>query len=107
MGVKLSKLRDMTKKKTIDLGEGAEITLEYYPRRITLNLSEQIKAAESEREIVRLFFSVVKSWDILGDDGKPLPINDETLGDLGADILGDILTALQNADVPKAESSSD
>lgn len=96
------------KKYRIDFGEDGDLNVEYYPNALTLSLQKKVNAAAEADDLETIaeeFFTVVKSWDVQDDDGKVLPINRETLADLGIETLNSIIMQLRGSESPNATTS--
>jgi hypothetical protein len=71
-----------------------------------------INASQEEREladketghhvlsIIRTLTETIVSWDLLGEDGQPLPLTEDALKPLGIDILSQISRAIVRDALP-------
>lgn len=68
-------------------------------------LSEEKKATES---FLKMFITLIKKWDLKADDAdpEPIPLTVEGLQDIPFDILGEILTKVQEAVVPNEKTGA-
>jgi len=52
--------------------------------------------------VARAFRAFVRAWDVIGDDGKPLPINKQGVDRLGIDLIFGLSVSVANAlNIPK------
>lgn len=101
MGIRLSEIR--ARLRTIPVKWGDESF------NVTYRLGERTMGAGAGDETTRLWLSrVLESWDILDDDGTPVPVTDETVADIPIPILNAVMAAIYGDDgVGEAESNSD
>jgi hypothetical protein len=108
MGLKLSDLAVKVRNVAVDLGDGAVVNVAYRPHEMTLQdellVSNEEDAEERLRLVIGLLARVLVSWDILGDDEKPLAITAKTLGTLPTSVLLHIQTAIREDSGPKVKS---
>lgn len=93
----------------IDFGDDGDLNVEYYPNALTLNLQKKVQAAAKENDLQTIadeFFKVVKTWDVQDDDGNVLPINRESLSDLGIRTLNEIIEQLAGNENPNPVTST-
>lgn len=103
MPIKLSEIQSKTKKITIDLEDDDSIEIEFKTAFYTPKTVARIEA--SERPLgtqVEILCESIVSWDIVGDDGKPMPIDEDTLDGLGVDLLNLIYINMRQATLPNA-----
>ncbi len=80
---KLSRIQkaDETREVEVDFGDGEILNVVCYPNRITGKRRrelQQLDEDDTERH-AELFFDVLKSWDLEGDDGTVLPFDADTV----------------------------
>lgn len=67
-----------------------------------------ISAAESVLEALgdytEVLTKMVAEWDVLGEDGKPIPISAEVIRDLPLDFVYEMFGAIMKANNPNAKS---
>lgn len=67
-----------------------------------------ISAAESVLEALgdytEVLSTMVAEWDVLGEDGKPIPISAEVIRDLPLDFVYEMFGAIMKANNPNAKS---
>lgn len=89
MGMKLTDLRNKTASVAVEF-EGDTLTVNYRPNALTPQAKLMVfrgqdggkTQAERERsanDFAAGLASIIESWDLLGDDGKPLPVTTELL----------------------------
>lgn len=91
MPITLAKLRNITIAKTIDLGDGDEIKLEYYPNKITPGYLDAVSKENDLMALARTVAEFVASWDITDEDA-PLPVDVDGCAKLGISLLNLIVT---------------
>lgn len=107
MPIKTSTLAALdTKTMRIDFGDAGDLNIEYRPNGITLDLLAKLRNAEDEETVVGLFFSVITSWDLQGDDGKTLPVDRSSYGFFSVPLIRTIIERMQAAELPNAETSN-
>jgi hypothetical protein len=117
MGVKVGTLakRVETARMTVPGGEGEEdeyVNLEFRPGALTLGaLSRLYEAAKADtfdpEAMEEMLKPILVSWDLLDDDGSPLPITREGLHKLPMEFVGELITVLAgNAKVDDAEGKA-
>jgi hypothetical protein len=100
MGMKLADLRSKTASVKVEFGDDT-LTVNYRPNAITPNAKLMIfrgmdgGATQAERENAFDDFAtgmaeIIESWDLLGEDGKPLPVTKDLLLSLPDALLGAI-----------------
>lgn len=84
MGVKLSNIAANSAVVKVPAGD-EEVTVEYYPGRITDDMflmvtTLQDQGAELTNEVNSTLATLVKSWDLVEDDGvTPIPLTEDGL----------------------------
>lgn len=104
MGIRLSEIVARTRPVTAKFG-GLEIHVVY-------RMSERtMAAAEADDDVDHPWLvRVIESWDIEGDDGKPLPVTLESVKSVPIPVLNSIIAAVYADDgeaVGEAVSNSD
>lgn len=102
MPVQLSKLVNATADLTIALGDD-ELNVTYRVNAITPAYLARYENEKSVTGFVSAIKELVVSWDLLGDDGQPVPI-DDGLEALGIHILSALYEAIVQAARPLAKS---
>jgi hypothetical protein len=111
MGVKLQQLFNSTQEVLFDY-LGNEITVQYKASGLSpekLVKAEDIQRAasttgESEkalRALVELVAGVIVSWDVLDEDGQPIPVTEEFLWDCPLDFVMGLIEAVRGTQEPK------
>lgn len=87
---------------TLDFGQAGTLTLRYRPprgaevaRALTLAQQSDERPAEAFEALVDMIVDRVVQWDIVDDNGEPLPVTRETLLLLPVDWIVRIANALQ------------
>jgi len=109
MPIRLADLRKETRSITFEfLGETVHVA--YSPGAFTPELEAEANAAEPGHQLgalAKMFARILASWDVMDDDGQPLPITLDTLMVMPAKFLGAIMKALQDdTTVPKESGGS-
>ena len=102
------KLADLTKRtKTVSVRfEGADdaLSVTYRPRLLTPALQATFQEAAREGRhsemLVDSMVALVTDWDLLGDDGKPIPLTSEALLGVPIEVLALVTEALGRDLVP-------
>ena len=84
-----------------------ELNLVVYPNRITGKRRRELAALDDDdtEGYAELFFDILKSWDLEGDDGKPLPFTAETVDLLSIPTTVRIFTEIGEATNPNQKTS--
>lgn len=110
-GISLSVLRD--EKRSIRIQFGADVLrCEVYPDRLTNEVMDRYRDAQDDPkdydEMSAAFGEFVASWNVLGDDGEPLPINGETFASkISLRVLNHIWSELVEAITPKSRKRNE
>jgi hypothetical protein len=76
---------------------GREYNLEAYPERYTTKMREESAAMEAAKPgdgEEHTFKTLIKSWDVAGEDDQPLPVSRETIAGMGEGFKVAIFTAI-------------
>lgn len=113
MPIRLSEIISQQKWIEVDVA-GEMVKIAYTPNKITLRrateLGKLIKELDDNPDVdigaetARMFCDLVNSWDILGEDERPYPIDIKSLQEFPANIMNIILKAV-NDDVEEHEDS--
>lgn len=104
MPVSLSDLRNDSRKIRIFFS-GDDLNIEVFPHRLTNDVLDQFRDASEDRDydaMARAFGQVVVSWDLLGDDGEPMPIDGDTFRVISTSIINHIWNEIADAVTPKS-----
>ena len=99
MPVKLGDLTKQTKTTTVQF-EGVEdpLTVTYRPRHLTparqAAFREAAEAGRHTEALVEGIVGLVAAWDLLGEDGRPVPLTAEALADVPLEVLGLVIEAI-------------
>ena len=110
MPIRLGDLRKERKRVTFPFA-GDTVTLVYTTGAVTPELEARAFAIDDDHHylggLADLLTEILVEWDVLGDDGRPLPITREQIGKLSAQFLGMAWSAITSDQrVPKAQESS-
>lgn len=92
-------------RRTLDIDFSGE-TLRVTYRPAAINAAQEARELEDKADgkhvlsVIRTITETVVSWDLMGDDGQPLPLTEDALMPLGIDILSTITTALVRDALP-------
>lgn len=114
MGVRIGTLAKRVEKTQMRVGEGEEdvVNLEYRPGALTLGaLSKLHDAAKANvfdpTALEDLLKPIIVSWDLLDDDGEPLPIDRSGIHKLPVEFVGELVAVLaEGAKVDEAEGKA-
>ena len=107
MAITLSQLKKNLKTLTVEI-DGDILTISYRPAAITPALWDELRSKEYDRNIhVDVLSRALAGWDLLDDDGQPLPILESELMELPGDFLAAIYNQIMSDTYsPKARSGS-
>lgn len=108
MPVSLSDLRNDSRNIRIFFS-GSDLNVEVFPHRLTNDVLDQFRDASEDRDydgMARAFNQVVVSWDLLGEDGEPMPIDGNTFRVISTSIINHIWTEIAEAVTPKSRRKS-
>jgi len=100
MPLKFSEIVNRTKKIEVEIGEdrlSLEFKTEFYTPAVASKISTSTSAIAAQVEVMA---DAIVSWDLLGDDGEPMPITVETLSAIGLGIINTIYQAMVEAVLP-------
>ncbi len=113
MPIRLSEIISQQKWIEVDVA-GEMVKIAYTPNKITLRRATELGKLIDEiddnpdldigAETARMFCDLVGTWDILGEDERPYPIDIKSLQEFPANIMNIILKAV-NDDVEEHEDS--
>jgi hypothetical protein len=101
--------RNEVEKIKLDFGEDGDLNMEVLPNKFTKGFQRQIRDHISDKDVVSafdLFLEVVVSWDMLGEDGKTLPLTPEATDELTIMTLNQIITKMMEVVSPNSETST-
>jgi hypothetical protein len=94
MPIRVSNLAKNVRETTVAY-EGETAAVSYKPGSVTPNMLDEMQAhKEDAGALVSLIRRCVAEWDVLQDDGKPLPTDAPAVGDLPVAFLNAVLTAV-------------
>lgn len=96
MPLSLGDLRSRTRRVAVPVA-GETLEVEYRPTALTPGLIAWLRGIEADGQPERLaevLCQVVIGWDLLGDDGAPLPVTEEVARELPLRLLGVIVRAV-------------
>lgn len=107
MPVKLSNLRENSKNIRIQFPGEGDLNVTVYPHRINQDMLDRYQAAAQDKDYdlaADIFREVVPSWDLLGDDDEPLPIDGDTFQLVGTGVMNEIWDRIHEAISPKSRT---
>lgn len=85
----------------------SSVDVEYRPGAVTPALVEDVSKTDAEMPLVQFLSALLVKWDILGEDGQPLPVTPATLAELPLEFLRLVRDAiLEDLRGPKATRAS-
>ena len=107
---RLSKVQkaDETVEVEVPLGDPTDpVKLMVYPNRITGKRRRELSALDDDdtEEYARLFFDIIKSWDLTDDKDKVLPFNADTVDLLSVKTTMQIFTEIGESTNPNPKTS--
>jgi hypothetical protein len=110
MPIKLHELAAKTRALEIPYA-GDKVVFAYYPARFTpqvaFKASDMANAPIPVVALAELLAEVIAEWDILGENGKPLPVTQEWINQMPSDLLEAIIVAVGEDMRPKGLNGSD
>lgn len=105
MPIKVSNLKN--NKRTVT-GEyfGDTFEVVYRPNGLTPTIEDELREAASNKVLVEKICGLIVQWDVLGEDGKPLPIKPDVLKDIDSALLVAIIGACREDMAPKVKSAA-
>ena len=110
MGVRVGSLAKQEEDAQIRVGENDEdvVNIRYRPGALTLGALDRMGEAASSRvfdagAFEELLKPILVSWDLLDDEGNPLPITREGLHQLPMEFLGELISTLASGAKVDAE----
>jgi hypothetical protein len=107
MGVKVSTLAKVVEDAQMRVGPGEEdvVNIRYRPGALTLGALKRLESAAASKDFKPDVFEdlltpILVSWDLLQDDGTPLPITAEGLDQLPLEFIGELISTLNTATKP-------
>ena len=107
MPIQLSQLKANTRTVVVAYYDDT-VTVRYQPSVLTPNREAAIKAAASDNDntaMLEAISEMVLEWDVLGDEGKPLPRTVDVLRELPNAFLTAIFQSIGEDMAPKARSA--
>lgn len=101
MPISINRTKEQTRTITVEYaGETAGIT--YYPHKITKSLIRETAEMEGDGadRLAGQLVKLVASWEVLDDDGAPLPVTVEVMDGFPIDFLVAIMRAINEAAIP-------
>jgi len=107
MPIKLSQVGARRKSASVEY-DGETVDFVYKPSAFTPRVEARLNEAQVEstvsQEVAQVLSEVLVSWDVLGDDGKPLNPDIDLLMEMPLDFLTSITQALGDDMRPKEQS---
>lgn len=108
MPVRIANLNADTATATLQVGDET-LNIVYRPGGLTPEVEDQIHALAQEQRgsasLVVLLRDILISWDLLGNDGQPLPTDEATLRTLPSLFLGQVAQAISESMSPNRRSA--
>ena len=90
MPVKVSDLVKNERTVSLDF-DGDTLNIRYRPNSLTVGIERRLAAAEGGEETIdaglEALLALIVEWDLLGEDGKPLPVTKEQMEALPGVVL--------------------
>ena len=109
MPVKLSNLRESSKNIRIQFPGDGDLNVTVYPHRINQDMLDRYQAAVQDKDYdlaAEIFREVVPSWDLLGDDEEPLPIDGAAFQLVGTGVMNELWDRIHEAIAPKSRKTN-
>jgi hypothetical protein len=105
MALKLHELKAREKEIAVAFGDDS-VRVRYRPYAITPESEARIANSTGAETMLATFCEIVAGWDLLDDDGAPLPITLETLRQVPSQALAEIIRATTEDERPKKEPTA-
>lgn len=105
---RLSTIQKADETRDIDVAFGEDVLhVTCYPNRITGKRRRELQALDDDdtEEYARLFFDILKSWDLEDDKGKVLPFTADTVDLLSVPTTIRLFTEIGEASNPNRTTS--
>jgi len=109
MAIRVNELKSMSRTVKVEFfGESCDVT--YALGAITTEMQDEIRLATEtgdESFLIAQFRHIVTGWDVLGEDGEPLPLTEEALRPLPIPFLASVLEQVvtDRGNSPKGSNS--
>ncbi len=95
MSLTITALIKNTRTITVRISNVTEcLTVVYKPGEITQRMLKDARAGDGIGALINQLCSIVQSWDLVDDDGKPLPLTQDALESLPVWFLREVIDAL-------------
>lgn len=103
MPLNLANIKNDKRTVTINyFGEECQVT--YKPSVLTPTVEDELRAAEDTGALIETLCDMITAWEVVGENGEPLPIAPEVMGGLPNALLGAIMQGCREDMIPKAKS---
>lgn len=109
MPINIENLRNNSRTAKINFGRDGDLNVTYFPGRINQDLVDRFQAANEDKDYelqADIFGEIVSEWDLLQEDGEPVPINGEAIRTVGSLIFNEIWDRLTDSITPKSRKTS-
>lgn len=76
----------------------------YKPSALTPTVEDEMRAADDTRALIDTLCDMLLAWDVLDDEGEPLPITPAVLSAIPNALLGAIMQGCREDMIPKARN---
>jgi hypothetical protein len=83
---------------------GDECNVTYRPSALTPVTENALRDAEDNTTLIDTLAEMIVAWDVLDEEGKPLPIEADVLNQLPNAFLGHVLQACREDMLPKSRN---
>lgn len=103
MPISLANIKNDKRTVTVNyFGDTCEVT--YKPSALTPTVENELREAEDNSVLIDTLCDMLTAWDVLGEDGAPLPIEVKVLNSLPNALLGAIMQGCREDMLPKSKS---
>lgn len=85
---------------------GAVLKVEYTPAKFTVRELEAMQKNRDVRAVIKQILRVITKWDLEGEDGKTLPLEEESLLDIDITVFTRIITKVSEDQRASGEAES-
>lgn len=76
----------------------------YKPSALTPTIEDELRAADDTRVLIDVLCDMLMAWDVVDEDGQPLPLTPEVLSTIPNALLGAIMQGCREDMIPKPKS---
>ena len=83
-------------------GDDCQVT--YKPSVLTPTIEDELRASDDTHALIDVLCEMITAWEVEDEEGAPLPITPDVMGNLPNALLGAIMQGCREDMIPKARS---